>query len=158
MPFIIHIWNYLISMWLALFCLCMVFLCDFPMIYHKNLRWEIVWFNSFHVWLWMAIYLIGILRIPYTSIVVNYKLLSYALHIEVDLAYRWNLPPSVILDTIKFGIPSWGRISRSSSSRPLLQLTLYILSRNSFASQTISLLLLKFIFLVLWSYGSWLSH
>ena len=127
MPFRTHIWNYLISMWLEMFCLWMVFIF---MIYHKDLRWEIVWFNSFQLWLCMVIYIIGILRIPYTSIVVNYKLLSYALYIEVDLAYLCNLPPSVILDTIKFGIPSWGRISRSSSSRPLLQLTLYILPRN----------------------------
>ena len=126
MPFRIHIWNYLISMWLALFCLSMVFLCDFPMIYHKNLRWEIVWFNSFQLWLCMVIYIIEILRISYTCIVVNYKLSSYALYIEVDLAYHWNLPPSIILDTIKLGIPSCGRISRSSSSRYLLQLTFHI--------------------------------
>ena len=68
----------------------------------------------------------NIKNLLFTCIVVNYKLLSYALYIEVDLAYLSNLPPSVILDTIKLGIPSCGRISRSSSSRPLLQLTFYI--------------------------------
>lgn len=102
MPLRIYIWDYLISLWHAMPCLCMAFLCGFAHGYLKNLIWKIVWLKPFQLLLCMMIYLIEMLIICYPSIVSISKLSCYACVSIDDHVLIWFLHRMITRNIILF--------------------------------------------------------
>ena len=97
-----YIWEYLISLWHAMPCLHMEFLCGFAHGYLQNHIRKIVWLNLFQLFLCMMIYLIGMLIIYYPSIVFISKLSCYACVSIDDHVLIWILRRMITRNAILF--------------------------------------------------------